>query len=187
MFVRTMMCMYLVFNSIIAMADDFRGLSWGASLSQVKKAEKAKFVNGDADTLYFEGSISGVSIGIWYFFLNGHLVEATYNNQESHINKNDYILDFQNVNKLLKKKYGTPILDEQIWDGEYYKDKPSQWGGAIGAGQLKYVAKWETDRTTISSGLVGDNFRIIHHIIYREKASKLKMNSIKEKEALEQL
>ena len=179
--------MYLSFFSVIAMADDFRGLNWGASLAQVKKTEKAKFFSESADRLMYTGTIAGISVDIWYFFLNGHLVKAIYNSQESHVNKNDFISDFQRVKELLQKKYGTPISDKEIWDGEYYKEKPSQWGSAISAGQLSYLAQWETERTTVFSALTGDNFKISHAVRYSEKASESEMDSIKEKEDLEQL
>jgi hypothetical protein len=187
MFARIVICVYLSSFSVIAIADDFRGLNWGASLAQVKKTEKAEFFSESADRLMYTGTIAGISVDIWYFFLNGRLVKAIYNSQESHVNKNDFISDFQSVKGLLQKKYGTPILDKKIWDGEYYKDKPSQWGSAIGAGQLKYTVQWETEHTSIFSALLGDNFKIAHVVQYNEKKSESEMDSIKEKATLEQL
>jgi len=176
----------LVVNN--ASANDFRGVSWGATPSQVKKSEKLKIYAEDTKSIAYKTTMANIKFYILYVFHEGRLVAAMYSNGESHTNKNDYISDFEKIKELLQKKYGVPSQEEQFWSNDLYKDEPSEWGMAVSVGHMKYIASWDDDnRTSVGTTLRGDNFKISHVILYQEKASQLLLDKKEESSILEQL
>ena len=86
---------------------------------------------------------------------------------DPHSNKNDYITDYRTIKKTLTQKYNVPILDEEIWKNDLYKDDPQNWGKAISLGHHNQWAKWETPDTKILLGLKGDNSEVFLSAIYK--------------------
>jgi hypothetical protein len=184
---RTILGFLLLLSSGAATADDFRGHSWGETIASVKAAEKAPLTAQNGDTLMYKDTLAGLHVAILYTFSNGRLVEASYMSQEVHTNKNDFIKDYKNLKELLTKKYGTPVKDDNLWRNELYKSDPAEWGMAVSVGHLIYKASWETDRTTIMTGLRGDNFQITHGVIYQEKASQARKKEEDDKATMDRL
>ena len=76
---------------------------------------------------------------------------------EPHINKNDYIDDFNDFKQALTKKYGEPAAEEVTWENDMFKNDKSKWGLAISMGHLQYLSHWKTSTTVIFAVLTGDN------------------------------
>lgn len=170
------------------LADDFRGNSWGNSISDVKKQEKATFVSEEKGCLYYEGIVADIiNVSIVYRFFDGHLSEGVYFSQESYVNRNLYIRDYERLKELLIKKYGEPDSDKTVWRNRLYKDNPEKWGTAISIGHLAYMAEWNTKTTRITTGLTGSNFDVRHGVFYNEKASEKEREKQEEEQMLDQL
>ena len=152
---------------------DFRKTRWGMNKSQVKKTELESVIEvDDNDLLAYSGVVANMNAYIIYYFVNNKLVRAAYSFLAEHTNNNKYITDYGNLKKTITQKYGTPIIDEQVWENSMFKDDESAWGNAISFGHLYYSSDWETDTTLIRLILSGDNFEVLLVTGYYSKELK---------------
>jgi hypothetical protein len=179
----------LVFTLVVpttAVADDFRGSNWGDSVAMVKSQAGEPAMSQD-DTLAYEVSISGLDAYLLYNFAANKLVSAGYMFTETHSNDNAFISDYSTISQLLRQKYGAPDEDDSTWLNDLYRDDPSRYGFAISLGHLVKRTLWDTENTTVTHALHGDNYKITHAVLYSSKA----LASVKEekdrKKALDQL
>lgn len=139
---------------------DFRKVAWGMSKKQVKATESNMVVVDNDSVLAYTGRVSGKKALISYSFTNSKLVQAIYVFLTDHTNKNDYIVDYENVKETLTNKYGTPKSDDVDWRNDLYKSDDSEWGFAISLGHLNYRSNWETESSEITLLLTGENYKI---------------------------
>jgi hypothetical protein len=149
-------------------AQDFRQTTWGMTKSQVRATRKPELISGrhvdtsqpdgfeytpskgGLSTLSREDRVVEFDCSIIYTLIKNRLIMGTYLFNINHINPNKYINDYYTLKKLLIKKYGKPLpQDEMIWLYDVYKDKPYDWGLAVEKGHLKYVTEWDTPKTKI--------------------------------------
>ncbi len=161
---------------------DFRKTLWGMSKEQVKQTEVATLVKDEVDVVIYSDIVASLNSFIMYFFVDNKLVRARYAFIEKHTNKNDFIFDFKKVNDALIDKYGNPISDKEYWSDDLYKSDYDQRGFAVSLGHLKFFTTWETNLTTITSALTGDNYKIQHIAEYVSiRLNELEKNKKKEK------
>jgi hypothetical protein len=164
----------LIFAAVhLAASDpppDFRQVRWGMTPTQVKASEKIKPDGENADGIVYPVQIAGLDASLFYRFVQSTLVDAHYGFLVRHTNGGAYLDDFDGVKKLLTEKYGKPVLDDQVWENDLYKDDPQNWGTALAVGHLHCRARWETPTTIISEVIWGDNFEIHFAVMYQGKA-----------------
>ena len=139
---------------------DFRRVTWGMSRDQVKATEPTPPLVSDSEMIGYKTEVARKDAYCMYGFVDDKLAVGMYQFKDLHSNKNDYFEDFAQLKKMLTEKYGTPQVDEVEWKKKTYKDNPEHWGMAVGLGELKYRAKWETERTNILLLLYGNNFDV---------------------------
>jgi hypothetical protein len=149
-----------VLTAAQATVTDFRNTAWGMSSSRVKALEASPPVQEQDGLLVFTASISSLETHIGYFFTNGILTRARYAISENHMNKSDYITDFNTLKTQLIKKYGAPSQDVKHWKNDRDKDMSDESGLAISLGNLSYYANWATPRTQIALALFGEDFNV---------------------------
>jgi hypothetical protein len=160
-----------------------RGVKWGMTAEEIIALEgREPDLRGD-DTLIFQftkvGELladltygldeDGTCVGVVYNFINDY--EANYDG---------YIADYISLNDALTRKYGKPILDEEIWLANTYRKNPAQYGLAIAAGELEYRAEFETEDTHITLQLNGrlssyGSSYIYLRILYMDKAFEVSL------------
>jgi hypothetical protein len=94
---------------------DFINTNWGMSKEEVKKIEKAEFIEenmGGEDNLQYKGKVDGLDCHISYFFEEGKLISAGCRITQPNANKNDYINDYKKLKEYLIKKYGKEFEDD---------------------------------------------------------------------------
>jgi hypothetical protein len=163
---------------------NFRKTKWGMSKKEVKKTETGKIVRDDEKVLVYNGIVSNIDALIVYIFASDKLVRAKYMFTPKHTNKNDYLIDYDNVKETLTKKYGSPQPDDSYWRNELYKDDYSEWGFAVSLGHLTYSSEWETENTKILLMLSGENYDIDLNAEYSSKALKYLEEQEKEKKKI---
>jgi len=168
---------------------DFRKTKWGLSKQEVKASENLKPVDDPEHSLTYKTRVLEKDVFLVYIFVEDKLVRTKYILADKHMNKNDYIQDYNDFKKVLTKKYGRCKEDEVIWKKDVFDDKdhPERWGGAIATGNLIFYSAWETHRTKIGCGLYGDNFDITCAVEYVSKDLKPLEEKQKEKKAMEDL
>lgn len=144
----------------------FRKVLWGSSIDQALASESSEPDFQEDSVLVYQTKISGLSCSAVYFYAENRLVRARYFFTEKHSNENDYTDDYSSIKRLLTAKYGESDDTDQIWKNDLYKDDYSHWGMAVATGKMYYYSNWETDDTTVSLQLFGDNFAITHQIDY---------------------
>jgi len=165
----------------------FRKTKWGMSKKEVLASEKESPVFNKENLIVFKSKILEKSVNIAYIFIKNKLVRAKYILNEEHTNKNDYIIDYMDFKKILKKKYNYPYneLNSIFWRNELYKKDLSKYGFAISLGHLVYHSKWDTDSSIINTILYGENFDIKLIVEYSSKQYMYLEREKKEQQALD--
>lgn len=110
----------------LALAQDFRGMEWGASREQVKATETWELVEERQDGLLYRGAVAGLN-ALAYFFI---LPEADQLAAARYVFVDDYSIgydsqytldDFENLAALLSQKYGSPS------NSRIFTSDPYQW------------------------------------------------------------
>ncbi|HEV8515976.1 MAG TPA: hypothetical protein VGQ59_22000 [Cyclobacteriaceae bacterium] len=149
---------------------DFRRANWGMTKDQVKASETFQAVESKyPDILIYSGDISSLEAGVYYIFVDNKLVRTKYSFFAKHTNKNDYIFDYESINKSLIEKYGKPKKESEYWLNNLYKNDYDQRGFAVSLGHLAFYSNWDTAETIITSALTGENYKISHVIEYSSK------------------
>jgi len=146
---------------------DFRNTKWGMTKSQVEESEDMELYLEIESNLIYKSTIGGKKASIIYSFTNDNeLYRGAYCFEEEHTNRNDFINDFEEINKILSNKYGYPISDEKIWLNDLYKNDNKEWGFAVSLGHLRYDTSWENRKTKILHSVNGENYKINHIVLY---------------------
>lgn len=161
----------------------FRNTTWGMSKQEVKDSEDAELGTEDDDILLYSYKLDGLDCFLFYSFIDDKLFKSGYMINEEHTNPTDYISDFKKLKDSLISKYGNPVIDDEIWKDDLYKDDPSDWGMAILTGDLIYKAVWDTDDTAIMVILQGDNFHKTFAVAYESKEYS-DLNETKQSESI---
>lgn len=150
-------------------AGDFREADWGMSMAEVKKAEKAaEYHDGSAEMLVYKGKLLGrFPVAILYNFSDGKLSRGTYLIEEPHSNPQLYIDDYEQIKKSLVQKYGKPVTEKTVRNGDLWGD-PGEEGIAVTHGYLIYFTQWVIERTKISLTLKGDRGQITLGVSYQD-------------------
>jgi hypothetical protein len=150
----------------------FRGIPWGSSVEDVKNSDFIKeYPNYVYSKKHNSITVYGITVAqkssnAYLCFGDSGLYAAMYALAEEHTNLNNYVEDFNDVFDSLKKKYGEPdkVLDD--WKDDLYKDDPSEYGMAVGAGHVNFIREWGENDTHIVLACLGDNFKIENDIMY---------------------
>ncbi|RDG28963.1 hypothetical protein DV872_24090 [Oceanispirochaeta sp. M1] len=154
---------------------DFRKVKWNMTIDEVKTSESFKWEDGgDSESYYIYTEIDFLSEKslLAYYFNENRLYQARYIVTQKHSNKTDYWRAYKRFVEALKGKYGETVENntgEPIWKDDLYKDDPSDWGMAISVGDMLAIASWETPKTSISSIINGDNYKIDLNVYFEAK------------------
>lgn len=144
---------------------DFRKTRWKMTKAEVKEHETAKLVTekkfdtkdtsfiGCNEIIAYDDKAAGMYVQINYFFLDDHLSIAAYSFREKYENKTLYFEAYGRLRKILTKKHGPPIMENEVWLDD--RHKPNQTSALV-AGDLKFEALWKTTRTAIALFLQKD-------------------------------
>lgn len=150
----------------------FRGIPWGSSVETVENSDFLKkysdyIYDEEYNAIWLDGlTVANKSTSVALYFSNSGLYRAAYVLSEKHTNLNNYVDDFNDVCDALIKKYGEPDESVDDWKDDLYKDDPSDYGMAVGAGHVTFSRRWDGNNSTITVGCSGDNFKITNIIFY---------------------
>ena len=165
---------------------DFRSCFWGMQKEEVKKVEKESLKDEDQECLIYSTSLLNIDCYLSYYFTRDNkLYRSGYLFVEKYVDPRSYIIDYQEVKNLIKKKYGKPYFDRKSWTNDLFKDEP---GTALQLGFLGFVSSWSTEKTDIDLILTSINrYKIVMLLSYTSKkyASIIKQKT--EQDALDQI
>lgn len=150
--------------------DGFRGLTWGSTSAQVRRKERASLDRVMKNALVYDAAVAGLQAEASYLFADAQLVAGRYLFTAEHVDDLDYIRDYEHVLGLLADRYGRPVVDEDTWSNDTYRDQPNAWGFAVALGYLTRVAEWELADARVVLRLSGDGDDIFLRLDYQSRA-----------------
>jgi hypothetical protein len=184
----------LFVTTVFAQNSDFRKVNFGDSYESVKEKETMKLVLEQENTLMYEGNVGGIDTYLVYNFHNDSFYLSTYLFKKEHkSNRNGFIDDYNNIKKLLTKKYGKesfPFGKEYWWKNDLYQDDYEDWGMALAIGHLQVTTAYSSKANNgndmeLRHGLTGSNYSISHVVMYYDiKLSEI-ANNAKEESSLD--
>lgn len=145
---------------ISALADaDFEKANFGMSRAEVIAAHPDVNFSDTGSELWY-GTMEALSGAATVFSFNeqGKFSVGSYLIYDT-LDKSDYVLEqFLSIKEMATSKYGTPVLDEELWSDETLKSLPSAYGAAVSAGHLEYNVYYVDKDTIITLNLQGKNY-----------------------------
>ncbi len=153
-----------------AQAADFRKADWGMTMAEVKNLHQGEIpANQRQAMVNYDGKLAGLDVLIFYRFDElGELFQAGYEASAEHSDRNKYVDEYNQLNKLLRKRYPESDAPMQIWNNRLFENKPDNWGRAVALGHLVYQWSYETGNTRIRHELSNDKRRRVTHVLTYE-------------------
>lgn len=158
----------------------FDEMKWGLSKKKIlemegKPAHQQR--SKGLDIMIYEQKVINLDCSIEYIFASNKLSQTKFRFQNSYLDKNAYLQDYQKIKEALIQRFGRPLEESLKWLDSAYKDDFSAWGEAISQGHLKLNSRWLTPQTEIVACLDGSNEEIALTVEYtglqlRELAKK---------------
>lgn len=141
----------------------FRNTRWGMTKEQVLRIEgqPVHLENSKGlDIIQYPQRILNMECLVGYVFAENRLAKAKYSFLGKQGDKNQYVLEYQNIKNILISKYGRPLSEKALWHDPLYKGDDSNWGLAISQGHLELNSRWKDNETEILLRLSGGNNRL---------------------------
>ena len=151
-------------------AQDFRAITWGMSVDQVKQIEEGDVLDENENMFVYAVEIAGLDAFLFYKHVDNRVVGGGYSFRGKYDDKNAYIANYEDLKNLLIDEYGGPVSDEVLWKNDFYKDDLDNHGNAVGKGYLVYWADWNAGDTRIELALHGNNDLHVLAMNYASKA-----------------
>ena len=157
----------LLFIPLISFGqNDFRKMSWGDSVEDLKKTyPEVAFQNYNQEGIYMlmqEGDLIGINVNIGYAFSENELIGGIYLIEpEVYKDSKDRLRDFNDISSKLNEKYTVERDDEWIRDN--YKNNPNDLSFALDIGDVILNEKIDVEDTYIVHILSDEE----HILMYR--------------------
>lgn len=149
---------------------DFKNVKWGMSKEEVRKLEESSVYYEEENFLIYNMKTEGLIAATRYEFNSeDQLIKVINLFLNKHVNKKDYLDDFNKMKEKLTKKYGEPTKDIVDWKDDLYREDESQWGKAIITGGLELATVWENETSRIILDLKGENNQAVLCSVYLSK------------------
>jgi hypothetical protein len=191
----------LFITTLFAQNSDFRKVNFGDNLEKIKNTETMEFLMGDDNPeipngyqSMYEGKVGGIDTYLLYNFYNDSLYQAAYMFIKEHkSNRNGFISDYNNIKKILEKKYGKgtyPNGKEYYWSNDLYQDAYEDWGMALAIGHLRVVIEYNYianngNNIQIRHALTGANYKVSHGMVYTDSELDKIASSAEEESSLD--
>jgi hypothetical protein len=154
--------LFALCQDLAAQTFDFRNTTWGMDSLQVKKAETARYISSNTNSITYTGRLNDLDAKIVYEFTSGgQLYQTFYLISLNSSNPSLYVNNFLLLQDLLTTKYKDPykVLTATINGKVITQD---EWASNLNSDNLNLETRWKNDRTDIVLSLysVSDGFWI---------------------------
>ena len=172
-----------------SIAQDFRGFTWGNSISSVEAGEKSKFIaKVNNDELTYKDLLGGSECDVIYIFNdNDKLASGLYVFTKKYSNPQLYVQDYNKFKKLLTEKYGKPVAEKEKWNTDNTSLNQNSNEKSEAENNYSQSTIWNTDRSVIKIMLVTIDKNPNLQIHYTTRSLNELENKEELKEALEKL
>lgn len=144
----------------------FAGVPWGSSRERVIAAMGKQPRYSDDRGVVFDDHIAGMPVRATFLFSNNQLTRGTYLFTAKHDYENRYLEAFNDIEEILKRKYGEPAISDTTWHNNMFKYVYKDYGLAISLGQMSMLAGWKIGCVKFTHTISGGNGQIRHGIEY---------------------
>lgn len=164
---KSLLVSLFILFSWLSFSQNFRGLDWGTSITELKSKypDTVWEIEKDEDYIYYitEDYIGGLDTDIVYYFTKNKLVGGIYFFKETHVSNNLYYENFKTISNSLNEKY--KMESEENWNNNTWKDFPHSIGYALQMGHVVFTERYEDDKTSILHEISSDDLGEINHFI----------------------
>ena len=149
---------------------DFRKLSWGQSIEDLKleypEIQFEKGIDSGCDILRHFGDLIGIKTQIVYVFLENKLIAGMYYLDPSNKSKSSVLRlkDYKSISSRLKDKYA--MRNEDEWVKSLFKNFPDQLDYAVDMGHVTLMERSEFGITYFTHTLIHDGNQLNHLLSY---------------------
>ncbi len=137
------------------------GVTFGMSQEEVIQIEGREPDIRDETGLIFDNQTAGgLKASIFYSTEKNQVQAIMYVVEEKHTQNDGYIEDYESLKASLSEKYGKPTFETLDWDGDATKYDPQDYGDALVAGDVRYLAQWKGSNVQINLFLDNDDGNI---------------------------
>lgn len=155
----------------------FRGVAWGTLMDEVisevitpDMEDEDYYADYEEMYLYVDSyTVAGKEMSAIYNFDpdNEEFHMGTYLSKEKHSNKQQYYLDFLDLQDALTEVYGEMTINDDQWITDTYKGREDMYGIGIAHGNMILCRGWKaSDGSAIVLFEAGDNSEINLVIMY---------------------
>lgn len=188
--VSMLIAMFILLTPTVLLADSgqketknptFRGLEWGSEKAEVIEKEGKPDTQSNAGLAY-KDSISATDCMVLFYFDDG-LSMGLYVFTPSYFNDIKHLRDYNDINQLLKSKYGAPDKTVRNRDNNEYTDA----GQELSIGKLAWLDAWRIGDVRISHIVGRDEDGIYHTLEYKNLPLTKERDEQREEETKEKL
>jgi hypothetical protein len=149
---------------------DFRKLSWGQSIEDLKKAypeiQFDKDIDSGCDIFRHFGDLIGIKTQIVYVFSENKFIAGMYYLDPLNKSKSSVLRlkDYKSISSRLKDKYA--MRNEDEWVKSTWKDSPDQLDFAVKWGEVTLMERSEIGDTYVTHTLSHDGNQLNHLLSY---------------------
>jgi hypothetical protein len=149
---------------------DFRKLSWGQSIEDLKKAypeiQFEKRIDSGCDILRYFGDLIGIEAQIVYVFLDNKFIAGMYYLDPLNKSKSSVLRlkDYKNISSRLRDKYA--MRNEDEWIKSNWKKYPDELDFAVKFGHVTLVERSEIGDTYVTHTLSQNGNQLNHLLSY---------------------
>ncbi len=157
--------LFLSFQSFAQ--NNFREMSWGDSVSQLKSlypSVKWEIETDEKLKVYAtEDYVGGLEVKVLYSFIENKFQIGGYYFIVEHSSDNLYYEDFISISNILNKKYDMEI--EKKWNDTTWKNNHNFIGHALIMGDVEIRETYDDKNISITHSISSDNYGGIQHVL----------------------
>lgn len=167
---KKILLLLLIFPIFVIGQGDFRKLSWGQSIEDLKKAHPEiqfeKSTDSGCDILKHFGDLIGIKTQIVYVFSDNKFIAGMYYLDPLNKSKSSVLRlkDYKSISSRLREKY--KMRTEDVWVKSSFKDYPDQLDYAVKLGHVTLLEKSEFGVTHVTHTLSQDGNQLNHLLSY---------------------
>lgn len=135
----------------------FRGIEWSATKAHVRASHPEPAALDAPDLLAYDGAIAGMPARVIYIFVDDQLARGKYVVDRS--SSDQYIRDFDELDRLLRRKYGEPEVNDYWRDAEDSGESHRR-ASAVSVGELSMFRSWVVGECEVILGIASEDYEI---------------------------
>ena len=167
------MLAFILLSSCFNTAQDLN-TSWNTAKAEIKQQHSSTPISSKNHELTYEGTWKGQKVHIKYRFIDRKLAQTAIVFRESTQNYQHYITKFNQINRQISSRYGSPISEDDriVINPNEAKKLNLSIGQKLASGAIGFETKWKTSHALIRHTLRGNGYEIIHVVVFSSPHKK---------------